>query len=155
MIIKQISFRLKLHVYPNEKGCELLFEHIWISLISLEKDKSGHLSSLQYIFVISLLSLLDKKVWFFIWIDLLFHYYIPLEKGVPFHLNKFDFSSPNEVLCYKISWNWLSSCREEEFWMSLVYFRYFYYYLPFEKDMTLHLHKHNHLHFTFSSYQTI
>ena len=43
----------------------------------------------------------------------LFHYYLLLEKGVDFHLNKVKFPSPKDALC-QVCWNWPSGTWAED-----------------------------------------
>ena len=69
---------------------------------------------------------------------LLIRNYRPLEKGVTIHLNKFEFSSPENALCkvrLKLAlwfWRWL-------FLNIVSVFSLFRNYLPLEKGVALHL----------------
>ena len=78
---------------------------------------------------------LDKKILF-----LLFHNYLPLEKGGVLHLNKLKSSSPKAVLCQI----WLKSTKwfiTRRFLNFVNVFSLFCNYLPLEKDWALYLNK--------------
>ena len=68
-----------------------------------------------------------------------FFNYLPLKKGGALHLNKLESFVPKDVLC-EFGWNWPSGSGEEEFWISLMYFRYFEL-SPLGKGRALYLNK--------------
>ena len=72
---------------------------------------------------------------------LISRYYLPLETGRTFHLNKVESASPKDALSqvwFKLAlWLWRIRFLKN----SLMYFRYFCYYLPLEKDRIFHLNK--------------
>ena len=67
----------------------------------------------------------------------LFHYNLPLEKGMPLHLNKYESYSSKDALCQvwlKLSqWFW-----GRKFLNFINIFSLFCYYLPLEKSVVLH-----------------
>ena len=68
----------------------------------------------------------------------LFRNYIPLEKDMALHLNKFESLYPR-MLYAKFGLNWHSDSGEEDFLISLIYFSQFCNHLPLEKGVVLHL----------------
>ena len=71
---------------------------------------------------------------------MLFHNYLPLEKGRVLHLNKFESPSPKDALC--LVWLKLAQLfRRRFFLISSMYFRYFLFIPPLEKGRVLHLNK--------------
>ena len=56
---------------------------------------------------------LEEKILNFVNVFLLFHFYLPLEKIEPLHLNKLESQSPKDALC-KFGWNWPSGSWEED-----------------------------------------
>ena len=62
---------------------------------------------------------LENKIFKYFYIILLFRYYLPLEKGVALHLNKFEFPPPKDALCkvwLKLAqWFWRRSWKCEKF----------------------------------------
>ena len=81
------------------------------------------------------LLVLEKK--FF---NLLYRYYLPLERGYPLGLNKLEFPSPKDDLCQvslKLAlWFWRGRFLNDTT-LSL----HFCDYLPFEEDVALYLNK--------------
>jgi hypothetical protein len=68
---------------------------------------------------------------------LLFRYYLPLGKGNPLHMNKFESTSPKDDLC----WVWLKLALW--FWRRFLkdhtLFLHFCDYFPFEEDLAIYL----------------
>ena len=81
---------------------------------------------------------LEKRFFNFVNIFLLFGNYPPLKKGGTLHLNKFESTSPKDVLCQvwlKMSqWFW-----RRRFFISSMYFRYLVIFSPWKKSGALHL----------------
>ena len=63
--------------------------------------------------MLSLVDVLAKDFKSFFSELLLFRYYLPLEKGVALHLNKFE-SQPPKNNCAKFGRNWPSGSGEED-----------------------------------------
>ena len=76
----------------------------------------------------------------FVNVIMLFHNYLPLEKGWTLHLNKLESSSPKDTLCQiwlKLAqWFW-----RRRFFNFVNVFSLFRKYLPLEKGGALHLNK--------------
>ena len=98
----------------------------------------------QGCFVLSIVEIgrqvLERKIFKLVNVFSLFHYYLPLEKGMALYLNKHELPSPKDTLC--------------QVWMKLAHFfwrrRFFrigqyiftiHNYLPMEKSRVLHLNK--------------
>ena len=70
----------------------------------------------------------------------LFRYYLPLEKGLALHLNKYESPSPKDALCQV----WLKLALlflRRRFLKFVNVFSLFHYYLTLEKGGALHLNK--------------
>jgi hypothetical protein len=70
---------------------------------------------------------------------LLFHYNLPLEKGYPLSLNKFESPSPKDNLCQV--WLKLAQWFWRRFFNDPIPFLHFCDYLLFEEDLALYLNK--------------
>ena len=62
----------------------------------------------------------------------LFRNYLPLEKGGPFIWTNLNPLHPR-MLCAKFGCNWLSGSEEEDFLISLMYFRFFVIISPWKR----------------------
>ena len=133
---------------------EKIFKYVNVFLLfcnylPLEKGVALHLNKLESPSPRNALckELLKLVHWFwrrrflnFFNIFLLFHNYLPLEKGVAHHLNKLESPSPRDALCYVwlklVHWFW------RRWFLNFFHvFLLFCNYLPLEKGMALHLNK--------------
>ena len=121
---------LFLYYLPLEKGSVLYLKKLESPLPNARKICAN--------FLLKLAQWLWRRRFLNVNSYFLFYYYVPLVKGLAFHLNKLEFPLSKDALCQV--WLKMAIWFRTRFSNFVNVFSLFRYYFPLERNMILHIH---------------